>query len=223
MRKVLFMDFYGTVVYENGPQSEEVIRRIFRAGNAESPEEIVSYWWKEYGGFLENCVGERYRRQYDLALECLQRCLEKFGALSLDAAELRDLMVRHWCCPPMYEDARTFLENLDCPVYFVTNSDDALMREAVKNLQLSPAGIITSEEARYGKPLRELFEYALKKLNLAPEEVVHIGDSLKGDALCPTSLGIRAIWLNRGGRAVPEGVTAAPGLKKAAELLAVIE
>lgn len=63
MRKVLFMDFYGTVVYENGSQSEEVIRRIFRAGNAESPEEIVSYWRKEYGGFLENCVGERYRRQ----------------------------------------------------------------------------------------------------------------------------------------------------------------
>lgn len=41
MRKEVFMDFYGTVVCENGPHSEEVILRILRAGKAESPDEIV--------------------------------------------------------------------------------------------------------------------------------------------------------------------------------------
>lgn len=222
MRKAVFMDFYGTAVYENGPHSEEVIRRIFRAGNAQNPEEIVLYWWKEYGSFLQDCVGDNYRRQFDLALECLQRCLDKFEA-DLDAGELRDMMVKHWCCPPMYEDAKQFLESIREPVYFVTNSDDMFMQEAVRNLKLTPAGIITSEEARFAKPHRELFRYALEKTGLAPEEVVHIGDSLKGDALCPMSLGIRAIWLNRGRKPVPEGVTAAADLRQAAELLAAIK
>lgn len=222
MRKAVFMDFYGTVVYENEPHSEEVIRRIFRAGRAESPEEIVSYWWKEYGSFLQKCVGDKYRRQYDLALECLQRCLDKFEA-DLDAGELRDMMVEHWCCPPMYEDAEQFLKTISDPVYFVTNSDDLFMREAVRNLQLTPAGIITSEEARFAKPHEELYRYALEKSGLTPKDVVHIGDSLKGDVMCPMSLGIQAIWLNRRRQPVPKGVTAAADLRQAAELLAAIK
>lgn len=123
----------------------------------------------------------------------------------------------------MYEDAEQFLKTISDPVYFVTNSDDLFMREAVRNLQLTPAGIITSEEARFAKPHEELYRYALEKSGLTPKDVVHIGDSLKGDVMCPMSLGIQAIWLNRRRQPVPKGVTAAADLRQAAELLAAIK
>ncbi|MCR5275214.1 MAG: HAD family hydrolase, partial [Clostridiales bacterium] len=53
---------------------------------------------------------------------------------------------------------------------------------------------------------KALFEYALSKTGLQPEEVIHIGDSMSSDVKGAGSVGIRAIWLNRFGKEVPEGV-----------------
>ena len=41
-----------------------------------------------------------------------------------------------------------------------------------------------------------------------PEEVIHIGDSLSCDVKGASGAGIKAVWLNRSGREVPECVTA---------------
>ena len=78
--------------------------------------------------------------------------------------------------------------------------------------KLTPAGVFTSEDARSYKPRKELFELALTETGLAPEEVVHIGDSLGSDVNGAASAGIAAVWLNRQGRAVPDGVTAVNSL-----------
>ena len=64
-----------------------------------------------------------------------------------------------------------------------------------------------------------IYQLALELSGLAPDQVVHIGDSLQGDALGPAKLGIRTIWLNTEGRPVPEGVTAATSLADALEIL----
>lgn len=42
MVRAVFMDYYGTVVRENGPIAMEVVQRVFEGGNAESPEGVVS-------------------------------------------------------------------------------------------------------------------------------------------------------------------------------------
>lgn len=49
---------------------------------------------------------------------------------------------------------------------FLTSSDDDYVFSAVKNHALSPAGVITSEQAKYSKPRKEIFQYALEKTNL---------------------------------------------------------
>lgn len=71
------------------------------------------------------------------------------------------------------------------PVYFVTNSDDIYVSESLKNHDLHPAGVITSERAKYSKPRKEIFLYALEQTGFSSEEVIHIGDSLEGDIRCP--------------------------------------
>ena len=82
---------------------------------------------------------------------------------------------------------------------------DVFMEE-IKRYSLHPAGIVTSEEAKYSKPRKEIFLYAFKKAGVSPEEVIHVGDSLEGDVKCPSSVGIRSIWLNRERKPVPAGV-----------------
>ncbi len=44
---------------------------------------------------------------------------------------------------------------------------------------------------------------ALKKVNLQPDEVVHIGDSLSSDIKGASALGINTVWINRDGKVVP--------------------
>lgn len=216
--KAVFCDFYGTVVYENGPQSFEVIKRIFKNSEAPSPEAVVGYWWKVFAERLAAAYGENYQTQYHSALDSFVDVIDHYQA-SADPRKMCDIMVQHWCNPPIYDETPAFLENLECPIYFVTNSDDLFIDEAVKNHGLTPDGMFTSEQARHSKPRKELFLYALDKAGLQPEEVVHIGDSLRGDVQGAAAAGIKPIWLNREGKDVPEGITAASSLAEAAEIL----
>ena len=75
--------------------------------------------------------------------------------------------------------------------------------------------MFTSEQAKYSKPRKEIFQYALDKIGLKPEEVIHIGDSLESDVKCPGQAGIKSIWLNREGKAVPDGVEETENLMEA--------
>jgi 2-haloalkanoic acid dehalogenase type II len=47
------------------------------------------------------------------------------------------------------------------------------------------------------KPDRHLFELAVRLAGCQPEEIVHVGDSLKEDVAGAQSLGIRTAWINR--------------------------
>ena len=86
------------------------------------------------------------------------------------------------------------------------------MIDAIEFHGLKPNGIFTSEDARAYKPRKELFELALRKTGLRADQVVHIGDSISSDVQGASQVGISAIWVNRGGREVPEGVTAVSNL-----------
>lgn len=210
MIKAVFMDYYGTVVYENGPIAMEVVKDIYENSNAESIEDVFRYWWKTYRKKLAEANGEYFRTQHDVALENFQELLKHFQCPG-NPKELLDRMEEHWCTTAVYEDARMFLDQVKLPFYFVTNSDDKYVYESVKKYGLHPTGIFTSEQARYSKPRKEIFLYALEKTGLKPEEVIHVGDSIPGDVECPESVGITALLLNREGKPVPEWVKSVDG------------
>ena len=207
MIKAVFMDYYGTVAHENGPIALEVVRRVCQSSNAESVEEVYGFWWKTFKEKLAHANGENFRTQHEVALENFRDLLEHFHSQENPEA-LLERMEEHWCTTPVYEDARFFLDKVKLPVYFVTNSDDKYIYASLKKHDLHPEGVITSEQANYSKPRKEIFLYALEKTGLKPEEVIHIGDSLEGDVKCPGLAGVKSIWLNREAKTVPDGVTA---------------
>ncbi|MGG1850466.1 HAD family hydrolase [Bacillus wiedmannii] len=56
--------------------------------------------------------------------------------------------------------------------------------------------IIISEEVGLSKPDKHIFELALNKLNVQPEDVLFIGDDLEKDIAGPQNANINGVWFN---------------------------
>lgn len=134
---------------------------------------------------------------------------------SSDATKLSNMMFDYWIKPPIFDETKEFFVNCPVPVYIVSNIDRADILKAIEFHGLKPDGVFTSEDTKSYKPRKELFELALKETGLKPNEVVHIGDSLSSDVQGANSVGINAIWVNRGFREVPEGVVSIGNLMEA--------
>ena len=211
MLKAVFIDFYGTVVFEDGEVIKQVEQEIFETGKAESTSEIGSFWWKEFQTAFHNAYGEKFETQRKLEHASLEKTIQHFSS-SADAEALSNLMFDYWVQPPIFEESKRFFELCPIPVYVVSNIDSADVLQAIKYHGLKPAGVFTSEDAKSYKPRKELFEYALKNTGLSADEVIHIGDSLNSDIAGAASAGIKAIWVNRSNREVPEDVVAVSNL-----------
>lgn len=209
--KAIFIDFYGTVVHEDGEVIKQVSQEIFDTGKVKDKSEIGSYWWNEFQTAFISAYGENFQTQRQLEYRSLDKTIKYFHS-SADAEALSNLMFEHWVKPPIFEESKQFFETSPVPIYIVSNIDRDDILQAIKFHGLEPDGVFTSEDAKSYKPRKELFEFALNSTGLFAEQVVHIGDSLSSDVKGASSVGINAIWINRSGREIPEGVIAARDL-----------
>ena len=216
--KAFFVDFYGTIVHEDGEVIKKITKIICDTGKVENPSEVDSFWWKDFQTMFMNSYGDTFETQRALEEKSLEHTLEQFES-SADAKELSEMMFAHWVNPPIFEDSKEFFEKSPLPVYVVSNIDTTDILEAMDFHGLKAAGVFTSEDAKSYKPRKELFELALKKSGLNADEVIHIGDSLRSDVKGANSLGIRALWLNRFGKEIPEGVESITSLLGAFEVI----
>lgn len=211
MVKAIFVDFYGTIVFEDGENVAKISNRIYETGKAESASQVASYWWDVFKTLFENSYGENFRTQRDLETQSLTDTINHFGS-SEDGVKLSNEMFEYWVKPPIFEESKQFFEECPVPIYVVSNIDRADILAAIEYHGLKPKDVFTSEDALVYKPRKELFEFALKSTGLSTDEVVHIGDSLSSDIKGASAVGINAIWINRSGKTVPEGVTAVKNL-----------
>ena len=214
MIKAFFVDFYGTVVHEDGEVIKKITQIIFDTGNAEDKGEIGSFWWLDFQDMFLNSFGDTFETQRTLEERSLVHTLEKFGSDS-DPKELSEMMFAHWVEPPIFEDSKEFFEKSTLPIYIVSNIDTADIMQAIDYHGLKPAGVFTSEDAGSYKPRKELFELALQRTGLNPDEVIHIGDSISSDVRGASAVGINTLWLNRFGKSVPDGVNCITSLPEA--------
>ena len=211
MIKALFLDFYGTIVHEDGAVIKIVSQRIFDTGIVENKSDIGTFWWNEFQKMCMNSYGENFQTQRAIEYQSLINTLNNFNS-SADAVELSNLMFEHWIKPPIFEESKEFFEKSIFPIYIVSNIDKNDMLKAIEYHGLKPTGVFTSEDAKSYKPRKELFELALKSTGLSPKEVVHIGDSMSSDIKGASELGIEAIWVNRSNKNVTENVIAVSNL-----------
>lgn len=81
----------------------------------------------------------------------------------------------------------------------VSNNTRAEQEAKLRRLELLDyfSEIVVSGDHQIAKPDPELFAIALRKLGVAAEDCVYIGDSWDSDVCGASAAGIRAIWLNR--------------------------
>lgn len=216
MIKAFFLDFYGTVVHEDGEIIKKITQIIYETGIVENKSEIGAFWWNDFQNMFTNAYGDKFEKQRILEERSLENTIKKFHSTA-NAQELSSYMFEHWIKPPIFEDSRDFFESSPIPIYIVSNIDTEDIMKAIKYHNLNPAGVFTSEDAKSYKPRKELFELAINRVGLQPENIIHIGDSISSDVRGASQVNIKALWLNRFGKEVPKDVISIGSLLEALE------
>lgn len=102
----------------------------------------------------------------------------------------------------------------------ISNVDDDLISSTLANISTPFDEVVTSEQTRCYKPNMPIFEVALRKLDEAPDKIIHIAEGL-GDARPAKQLGMKSIWVERSSRS-DDGSIASPHAK-APNLMAIVE
>ena len=78
--KAFFVDFYGTIVHEDGEVIKKITKIICDTGKVENPSEVDSFWWKDFQTMFMNSFGESFETQRALEERSLVHTLERFGS-----------------------------------------------------------------------------------------------------------------------------------------------
>ena len=88
--KAFFVDFYGTIVHEDGEVIKKITKIICDTGSVENPSDVGGFWWKDFQTMFMNSYGDTFETQRALeetseVKEKLCRILEeaKSGGQSL--------------------------------------------------------------------------------------------------------------------------------------------
>jgi len=218
MLKAVFVDYTGTIVKDEGPDIQEVISRTYRNSDIESPQAMVSYWWKLLNEYEKKSCGSSYMSEDDIVDELLNIC-ERELHLEENLEELHAAFQRFWMYAPAYEDTKEFFEKCPLPVYIISNNARKYIEESMKDKGLHPADIISSDMARAYKPHRAVFEKALEVSGCRADEVIHIGDSVSSDVEGAIAAGIRPVLVDREGKKAAGGILSVRSLTEVLPLL----
>jgi putative hydrolase of the HAD superfamily len=140
-----------------------------------------------------------------VSLEAWRRTLEVCGVVDDALAQLAlESLTRHSNAERrLYEDAAEALGHLvgRVPLALITNGAADTQRDKLRTtgIEASFDAILVSGEHGIAKPDSAIFKLALDQLQVAPEQVWHIGDSLVTDVAGAVGASIKSVWLNRDG------------------------
>ena len=98
--------------------------------------------------------------------------------------------------PPALERIRRH-----CRIVIISNTEDELIAGNVRKIGMPFHRIITAEQARAYKPSPAIFEYTLRELGCAPDEILHVAQGFDYDIVPAHRLGWARVWINRRGQA----------------------
>ncbi|MBD5530847.1 MAG: hypothetical protein HDQ98_01410 [Lachnospiraceae bacterium] len=75
MVKAVLIDFYGTVVHEDGEIIKKITEKIIETGSVDDGKQIGGFWWNEFQTMFMNAYGaafETQRESWNTNLYCFQ-------------------------------------------------------------------------------------------------------------------------------------------------------
>ena len=200
----LTFDCYGTLIdWETGIL--EALRPVLEAHDVGCGDEQLLERYARHEAALEAgpylsygdvLAGSLRGLGRDLGFEPSQAELEAFSR-----------SVGDW---PAFPDSAAALEQLRTRFRLgvITNCDDDLFALSSRRLGADFEWVITAQQARAYKPALRGFELAFERIDLPPERILHVAQSLFHDHVPAKRLGMTTVWIDR--RHGREGFGATP-------------
>jgi 2-haloacid dehalogenase len=107
---------------------------------------------------------------------------------------------------PAFPDTAQFLRDMGSKGYkryILSNVDDDLLEETIRNQGLEVDGFVTAEQVGSYKPKPGHWMEFLNRTGATKRDVLHVAQSLYHDVLPTQGLGIESAWVNRYGEQLP--------------------
>ncbi|MBU0638774.1 MAG: HAD family hydrolase [Planctomycetes bacterium] len=196
----VFLDMYGTITTGDRLAVETVCRRIIADTGARiSAHELSITWGERFFHALDFCNGADFLTLFDVEVKTLRATMSRLGVM-VDPTPYVEQLSQYWQNPPLQSDVPSFIAEFPLPICIVSNADHADASAGLAAHNIEVAQVVTSEDVRYYKPDRRIFEAALELTGWRRERVIHVGDSLHSDVGGALVAGLRSGWINRAHR-----------------------
>lgn len=213
--RALLVDLDDTLLdYSGGVEdSWREAARAVAAPAGVDPEALVAAIQRTRRWFWDD--PERHRRERTDMMGAWRKitahALASLGAPSdrLADAVAEAFAARRWQRMRLFPGVPATLEVLrerGVGLALLTNGDTSHQRRKIEQHDLARFFdlILIEGEFGAGKPHESVYRHALGALAARPEEAWMVGDNLEWDVAAPQRLGLRGVWVDAGGRGLPE-------------------
>ncbi|MBI4328354.1 MAG: HAD family hydrolase [Chloroflexi bacterium] len=205
--RALLLDAYGTLFHYERERLFPVFQAIVQGQALPVASEALLQAWARYeASFRATRVSQKggqwraepFRSYQSAWAECFRRA---FHDLKIEGDKERAVRVlaEDLAHREAYREVAVALRALRSrvPVVLVSNADAAFLLGTLAHNGLHFETVVYSEAEEVYKPHPRLFQRALERLGIEPEQALFAGDSPTEDVVGATSVGIPTVWVNR--------------------------
>lgn len=208
MYKVISFDIFQTLVdvnkrisqiWQDALKEDYTYQKAVAGANA-----IIEFFPDEYAKAVSS---EKFTTMDELYTKVSEKVLGKLYFDCTPQQVAYSLMFQH-SKAPFYDDVFDCFKRLRQKYKIVLSSDSnhLMVDELIRSIGCSDVFISDDLECYKGDRQGRFFKAVLSRLNVAPDEILHIGDS-HADIYGAHKAGIDCCWLNRDGRIWHSDVT----------------
>jgi putative hydrolase of the HAD superfamily len=217
--KAIGFDWAYTLVDLGKEDDRKPLQKVFsflEKKNISLPgfEEFLEKLRKIFRPMIENSRATNQEARFEVALEKL---LNHFGISLNENITLIELLEAYYL--EVYSERKVYPEvasvlksfkTMGTRMGIVSNTTNPVF---MKEMEMQATGLksffefaIYSSNTPYRKPHPSIFELAITHLDMNPEEILFVGDTISMDVVGAQGVGMKSAWLNRDGKNLPAGI-----------------
>ena len=201
--KAISFDNFGTIIDWEGEVEKWFKQFMDKQGYDWYPAKTVQRRWED---IQFTYIQVEYKPYFHVLKETMKLTCNEFGIsfTNQDAEEFAESMGK-W---QPFPDSKAALEEMSkyTKLTLITNTDNDIIKESVKQIGFEFDDIVTAEMAGAYKPSYKGFKLSQERLGLTEKEILHAGFGFKYDVVPATRLGYETAWINRQGEQRPMNV-----------------
>ena len=163
----ILIDFYGTLTAGDHSAVDQACQLLIDHHDLNTTsQEFAIRWGERFFQLIDNSNHASFRTLHECELLSLSETMKGIVE-DFDPKPYVNILEEYWANPPLHPESAEFLSKLDIPTCCVSNADSKPLLQAIEKHGLRFDAIISSEEVQCYKPSKEIFEHAMKALEVS--------------------------------------------------------